>query len=105
MVEMLVGNWESFSVIVRALLSVSRLEHASMIPKLMFMTHKYSNSSSLLSWPAIARNNIIRNIELKVAFKPSFIESENVNINLFKKERYLHFLISAAANINMSQIE
>ena len=35
MVEMLVGNYESFSIIVRASLSVSRLEHVSMIPKLM----------------------------------------------------------------------
>ena len=62
------------------------------------MTHKDSNFSSLPSWFAIAHNNIIRNIELKVAFKPSFIESENFNVILFKKERYFHFLISAAAN-------
>ena len=68
------------------------------------MTHKDSKSSSLTSWSVNARNNIIWNIELKVAFKLIFIESENINIILFKEERYFHFLISAAANINVSQI-
>ena len=34
----------------------------------------------------IARNGIIRDIKLKIAFKPGFIESEDDNIVLFKKE-------------------
>ena len=68
------------------------------------MMHKDSNSSSFPSWSVIVRNKIIRNIELKVAFKPSFIESENLNVILFEKERYFYFLIPAAANINVNQL-
>ena len=58
-------------------------------------THKDSNSSPLSSWSIPRRNGIIQNIKLKITFKPGFIKSEDVNIILFQKERYLRFFIYA----------
>ena len=53
---------------------------------------------------SIARNDIIRGIELKITFKVSFIESEDVNIILVKKERYFHLLISAVTYVDVCQV-
>ena len=47
------------------------------------IAHKDSNSSPMPSWSTPARNGVIRNIKLKITFKPGFIESGDVNIILF----------------------
>ena len=88
-----------------ASLSVFNVEHVSMISNLISLCTRIATLPSCLFWSIIARNGIIRDIKLKSTFKPGFIESKDVNIILFQKERYFHLLISAAAYICVPILE
>ena len=106
-VNCLIESCESFKRVVMFSLSVCIVEHVSMISLFDFniITSKDSNSSSSLpSWSILALNGIKRDIKLKITFQASSIKSVDVNIILFQKERYFHLLISAAANIYVSQL-
>ena len=76
--EMFVDNCEGFIVII---------ERKPRVYDTQFDTITNSDCyTALPSWSIIARNSIIRNIELKLTFKPCFAKSKNVNIMIFKKE-------------------
>ena len=69
-------------------LSVSTEENVSAIPKLILLLTRIATLPPLPACFITARNDKIRNIELKITYKPSFTESEDVNIILIIKEGY-----------------